>query len=72
MYRSFGIHKKRSSLAPLSPDKYEANLNSVADYIKCSVNEVKEISGKNATNGPEPYLRRQLPLYKWSRMVSRS
>ena len=40
-------------MAPLSPDKYETNLNSIADYIKCSVNEVKEISGKNTTNGPD-------------------
>ena len=37
MYRSFGIHKKHSSLVPLPADKYEANIKSVADYIKSSV-----------------------------------
>ena len=52
MYRSFGIHKKHTSLVPLPADKYEANLKSVADYIKSSVDEVKEVSGKNTTNGP--------------------
>ena len=41
MYRSFGIHKKHSSLVPLPADKYEANIKSVADYIKSSVDEVK-------------------------------
>ena len=45
MYRSFGIHKKHSSLVPLPADKYEAN-------IKSSVDEVKGITGKNTTNGP--------------------
>ena len=53
MYRSFGIHKKHTSLVPLPADKYEANLKSVADYIKSSVDEVKEVSGKNTTNGPD-------------------
>ena len=53
MYRSFGIHKKHSSLIPLQVDQYEANLKSVADYIKCTVDEVKEITQKNTTNGPE-------------------
>ena len=53
MYRSFGIHKKYSSLIPLQADQYEANLKSVADYVKCTVDEVKEITRKNTTNGPE-------------------
>ena len=52
MYRSFGIHKKHSSLVPLPADKYEANIKSVADYIESSVDEVKGITGKNTTNGP--------------------
>ena len=46
MYRSFGIHKKHSSLVPLPADKYEANIKSVAD-------DVKGITGKNTTNGPD-------------------
>lgn len=46
-------NKIRGYLALLAPDKYEAGLNSVADYIKCSVNEVKEIYRKNTTNGPD-------------------
>ena len=53
MYQSFGIHKKHSSLVPLPADKYEANIKSVADYIKSSVDEVKGITGKNTTNGPD-------------------
>ena len=53
MYRSFGIHKKHSSLVPLPADKYEANIKSVADYIKSSVDEVKGITGKSTTNGPD-------------------
>ena len=53
MYRSFGIHKKHSSLVPLPADKYEANIKSVADYVKSSVAEVKGITGKNTTNGPD-------------------
>ena len=53
MYRSFGIHKKYSSLVPLPADKYEANIKSVADYIKSSVDEVKGNTGKNITNGPD-------------------
>lgn len=40
-------------MEPLPADKYEANLKSVADYVKCSVDEVKEVTGKNITNGPE-------------------
>ena len=51
MYRSFGIHKKHSSLVPLPADKYEANIKSVTDYIESSVDEVKGITGKNTTNG---------------------
>ena len=46
MYRSFGIHKKHRSSVPLPTDKYEANIKSVADYIKFSVAEVKGITGK--------------------------
>ena len=41
MYRSFGIHKKHSSMVPLPVDKYEANIKLVADYVKSSVDEVK-------------------------------
>ena len=53
--------------------QYEANIKSVADYIKSSVDEVKGITGKNTTNGPmEPYLPRQPPLFKCFLMVSRS
>ena len=63
MYRSFGIHKKRSSLIPLQADQYEANLKSVADYVKCTVDEVKE---------REAYHLRQLHLFKWSRKVARN
>lgn len=41
MNRSFGIHKKHSSMVPLPADKYEANIKLVADYVKSSVDEVK-------------------------------
>ena len=41
MYRSFGIHKKHSSMVPLPADKYEANIKLVADYVKSSVDEAK-------------------------------
>ena len=59
-------------LCPLT-SQYEANIKSVADYIKSSVDEVKGITGKNTTNGPmEPYLPRQPPLFKCFLMVSRS
>ena len=37
----------------LPADKYEANIKSVADNIKSSVAEVKGITGKNTTNGPD-------------------
>ena len=53
MYRSFGIHKKHGSLVSLPADKYEANIKSVADYIKSSFEEVKGITGKNTTNGQD-------------------
>ena len=74
MYRCFGIHKKHSSLVPLPTDKNESNIKLVADYIKSSGDEVKGITGKNTTNGPdpEPYLPRQPPLFKCFLMVSRS
>ena len=68
MYRSFGIHKKHSSLVPLLADKYGANIKSVADYIKSSVDDVKGITGKNTINGPDG----QPPLFKCFLMVSRS
>ena len=56
-------------LCPLT-SQYEANIKSVTDYIKSSVDEV---TGKNTTNGPmEPYLPRQPPLFKCFLMVSRS
>ena len=59
-------------LCPLT-SQYEANIKSVADYIKSSVDEVKGITGKNTTNGPmEPYLPRQPPLFKCFLMVSTS
>lgn len=53
MYRSFRIHQKHSSLVPLSADKYEANLKSIANYVNSSVDEVKDVTGKNITNGPD-------------------
>ena len=34
-------------------DKYEADIKSVADYIKSSVDEVKGVTRKNTTNGPD-------------------
>lgn len=51
MYRFFGIYKKYIFLVFLFVDKYEVNLKFVVDYIKSLVDEVKEVSGKNITNG---------------------
>jgi len=39
--------------ATYSANKYEANIKLVANYIKSSADEVKGITGKNTTNGPE-------------------
>ena len=75
MYRSFGIHKKHSSLVPLPADKYEANIKSVADYIKSSVDEVKLKGSLERTPQMarmEPFLPRQPPLFKCFLMASRS
>ena len=53
IYRSFGVHKKHHSMAPVSVQESEENLTSVADYIKHTVDEVKALTGRKTTNGPD-------------------
>ena len=57
MNRSFGIHKKHSSMVPLPADKYEANIRSERTPQMARM---------------EPYLPRQPPWFKCFLMVSRS